>query len=110
MQDFKGFGLPAVLLDTLERMQYTTPTPIQAQAIPLALKGRDILGSAQTGTGKTAAFGIPMAITCTSPNLFRIGKTMKHIGAPVNTDLHSRTEDLIDVRNLTSVGSRRPEV
>ncbi|NBO18978.1 MAG: DEAD/DEAH box helicase, partial [Proteobacteria bacterium] len=41
-------------------MGYKAPTPIQAQAIPLALEGRDILGSAQTGTGKTAAFGIPM--------------------------------------------------
>jgi len=41
-------------------MNYTAPTPIQAQAIPLALEGKDILGSAQTGTGKTAAFSIPM--------------------------------------------------
>ena len=41
-------------------MNYTTPTPIQAQAIPLALEGHDILGSAQTGTGKTAAFSIPL--------------------------------------------------
>ncbi len=58
--DFKGFGLPAALLETLDRMQYTTPTPIQVQAIPLGLAGKDILGSAQTGTGKTAAFGIPL--------------------------------------------------
>jgi len=60
MENFTGLGLPAALLASLERMQYTTPTPIQAQAIPLALAGRDILGSAQTGTGKTAAFGIPL--------------------------------------------------
>ena len=58
--DFNGFGLPPKILQSLARMQFTTPTPIQAQAIPLALTGRDILGSAQTGTGKTGAFGIPL--------------------------------------------------
>lgn len=47
-------------MNALERAQFNTPTPIQAQAIPLALDGQDILGSAQTGTGKTGAFGIPL--------------------------------------------------
>ncbi len=60
MTDFSQFGLPAQLNAALERMKYTNPTPIQQQAIPLAIKGHDILGSAQTGTGKTAAFGIPL--------------------------------------------------
>jgi ATP-dependent RNA helicase DeaD len=60
MTDFSGFGLPAALLEVLTRMQYTTPTPIQLEALPPALEGRDILGSAQTGTGKTAAFAIPL--------------------------------------------------
>ena len=60
MQHFHEAGLPASLLDALTRMGFETPTPIQAAAIPLALKGRDILGSAQTGTGKTGAFGIPL--------------------------------------------------
>lgn len=59
-QDFNGFGLPPKLLQALARIQFTEPTPIQAKAIPLALEGRDILGSAQTGTGKTGAFGIPI--------------------------------------------------
>ena len=58
--DFNGFGLPPKLLQSLARMQFEQPTPIQAKAIPLALEGRDILGSAQTGTGKTGAFGIPL--------------------------------------------------
>jgi ATP-dependent RNA helicase DeaD len=58
--DFTGFGLPSKLLQALTRMQFNTPTPIQEKAIPLALQGRDILGSAQTGTGKTGAFGIPL--------------------------------------------------
>ncbi len=48
-------------MQALASMQFNTPTPIQAQAIPPALEGKDILGSAQTGTGKTAAFGIPLA-------------------------------------------------
>src|SRR5262245_29140968 len=60
--NFDDFGLPAQLAASLARMQYVTPTPIQAQAIPLGLQGRDILGSAQTGTGKTAAFSIPMIV------------------------------------------------
>ncbi len=60
MKSFEGFGLSAPLNRSLAKMGYTEPTPIQAQAIPLALKGRDVLGSAQTGTGKTAAFGIPL--------------------------------------------------
>jgi len=60
MQDFKALGLPQQLMNSLEKLQFTTPTPIQAQVIPHALEGKDILGSAQTGTGKTAAFGIPL--------------------------------------------------
>lgn len=60
MKNFEGFGLSDALNKSLTKMDYTTPTPIQAQAIPLALKGRDVLGSAQTGTGKTAAFSIPL--------------------------------------------------
>ena len=60
MKNFDGLGLHSVLQKSLKHMNYTTPTPIQAQAIPVALEGRDILGSAQTGTGKTAAFAIPL--------------------------------------------------
>ena len=60
MTTFQEMALPSALSTTLENMQFNEPTPIQAQAIPLALEGKDILGSAQTGTGKTAAFGIPI--------------------------------------------------
>jgi superfamily II DNA/RNA helicase len=60
MEDFKAFNLPLALNEALEYLRFTKPTPIQAQAIPHALAGRDILGSAQTGTGKTGAFGIPL--------------------------------------------------
>jgi ATP-dependent RNA helicase RhlE len=57
---FADLGLSAPMLASLVRAGYTRPTPIQAQAVPLALKGRDLMGLAQTGTGKTAAFTIPI--------------------------------------------------
>lgn len=57
---FDSLDLPVQLKQALSSMNYSTPTSIQAQAIPVALTGRDVIGSAQTGTGKTAAFAIPM--------------------------------------------------
>jgi ATP-dependent RNA helicase RhlE len=57
---FKDLNLIPSILDALEDENYTEPTAIQAKAIPVALKGTDILASAQTGTGKTAAFAIPI--------------------------------------------------
>ena len=57
---FEQLGLRAELLGAVSAQGYTTPTPIQAQAIPVILKGRDVLAGAQTGTGKTAAFTLPM--------------------------------------------------
>lgn len=60
MPTFADFPLPEALQTQLTEASFTTPTPIQAEAIPLALDGQDILGSAQTGTGKTLAFSIPL--------------------------------------------------
>lgn len=60
MNSFDELALPAGLRASLARMGFSTPTPIQAQSIPHALEGRDILGTAQTGSGKTGAFGIPL--------------------------------------------------
>jgi ATP-dependent RNA helicase RhlE len=57
---FESLGLSPALLRALADHGYATPTPIQAQAIPPALAGRDLLGAAQTGTGKTAAFALPL--------------------------------------------------
>ena len=57
---FETLGLAPALLRALADNSYTTPTPIQAQAIPLILDGQDVLGGAQTGTGKTAAFALPV--------------------------------------------------
>ncbi|MEM9796911.1 MAG: DEAD/DEAH box helicase [Pseudomonadota bacterium] len=58
--DFDMLGLKPRLIDALRAMGITDPTPIQKQGIPPALEGRDVLGLAQTGTGKTAAFGLPL--------------------------------------------------
>ena len=57
---FDSLGLSADLLQTVAEEGYHTPTPVQAQAIPLVLEGRDLLAAAQTGTGKTAAFVLPI--------------------------------------------------
>lgn len=57
---FYGLGIAPGLLEILEKLHYITPTPIQHQSIPVAIQGKDIVGIAQTGTGKTLAFGIPM--------------------------------------------------
>ena len=57
---FDGLGLAAPLLKAISETGYTTPTPIQVQAIPLALQGKDLMAGAQTGTGKTAAFALPI--------------------------------------------------
>ncbi|MGD9863237.1 MAG: DEAD/DEAH box helicase [Pseudodonghicola sp.] len=60
MNQFEMMGLPAHLLSRLAAMGLSEPTPIQSHAIPHALNGRDVMGLAQTGTGKTAAFGLPL--------------------------------------------------
>lgn len=57
---FSDLGISAEILRAVEEMGYTQPSPIQSQAIPFVLEGRDVIGQAQTGTGKTAAFAIPI--------------------------------------------------
>ncbi len=60
IRSFRQLNLPAALLSSLDEVGYETPTPIQAQAIPCLLDGKDLLGHAPTGTGKTAAFALPL--------------------------------------------------
>src|SRR5829696_3144400 len=60
MASFKELGLSEAILDALTHLGYDRPTPIQEETIPLLLQGRDVIGQAQTGTGKTAAFGLPL--------------------------------------------------
>jgi len=58
--DFKNLNLHPELVQAVTERGYETPTPIQAQVIPVMLNGQDVVGQAQTGTGKTAAFALPM--------------------------------------------------
>ena len=60
MSSFATLGLSDRVLTAINVLGWETPTPIQAQAIPAGLEGRDIIGASQTGTGKTAAFGLPI--------------------------------------------------
>ncbi|MDR0691333.1 MAG: DEAD/DEAH box helicase [Streptococcaceae bacterium] len=60
MLKFNELGLSTKILQSIEKAGFEEATPIQAETIPLALKGQDVIGQAQTGTGKTAAFGLPM--------------------------------------------------
>ncbi len=62
MENFLSLDLPTSILNNLNKLGFNKPTPIQKEAIPLALKGLDIIGAAQTGTGKTGAFGIPLIV------------------------------------------------
>ena len=57
---FYGLGIAPKILEELVRMRFTIPTPIQHKAIPIAIEGKDLIGVAQTGTGKTLAFAIPI--------------------------------------------------
>src|SRR4030042_7039256 len=59
-RSFYGLGIAPKILDILERIKFKVPTPIQFKAIPLAIEGKDVVGIAQTGTGKTQAFALPM--------------------------------------------------
>ena len=70
---FQDLGLSETTLSAVARMGFTTPTPVQEQAIPLILEGRDVVAAATTGTGKTAAFALPM--------IERIGRA-KRAGSP----------------------------
>ena len=57
---FNDLGLKESLIKAIDDLGFKAPSPIQAEAIPVAINGQDMIGQAQTGTGKTAAFGLPM--------------------------------------------------
>jgi superfamily II DNA/RNA helicase len=69
LTSFNDFGLVEPIIRALAEEKYLTPTPIQAQTIPLAMQGRDVIGIAQTGTGKTAAFALPIIHHLTTKRL-----------------------------------------
>ncbi|WP_331203659.1 DEAD/DEAH box helicase [Boudabousia liubingyangii] len=87
---FSELSLPSDILEAISDMGFVNPTPIQAQAIPYLLEGRDIVGVAQTGTGKTAAFGLPL-IAMTEAG----GPVQALVLAPTR-ELAMQTADAID--------------
>ncbi|WP_028218587.1 DEAD/DEAH box helicase [Paraburkholderia oxyphila] len=105
-ETFDQFGLAPEILKAIKEQGYTTPTPIQAQAIPVVLTGRDVMGAAQTGTGKTASFSLPilqrllpLASTSASP--------ARH---PVRALILTPTRELADqvANNVRSYGVHTP--
>ncbi len=90
---FTALGLSEKILEGVKAMGYIEPTPIQLRAIPLVLAGRDVIGSAQTGTGKTAAFALPI--------LSKLGGTRAR---PARA--HSRT----DARTRRAGGNRHSAI
>ena len=89
---FDSFGFPALIQANIKKMGYTTPTPIQIQAMPLVMQGRDLMGLAQTGTGKTAAFLLPM--------IMRLMKKPQIEGAPRRAYRRPRALILAPTREL----------
>lgn len=93
---FYGLGIAPGILEILDRMKFKTPTPIQHKAIPIAIDGKDVMGIAQTGTGKTLAFGIPMiqrlaqgpgrglVIVPTRELALQVDETLRKIAQPFN--------------------------
>lgn len=105
-QDFSHFGLDPRILEAIAEIGFVKPTPIQSKAIPIVLEGKDVMGAAQTGTGKTAGFGLPLlqkilptANTSVSP--------ARH---PVRALVLSPTRELADqtAQALTSYASHTP--
>ncbi len=74
---FKELNLIAPILEALEAEGYTQPTPVQEESIPIVLQGKDLLGCAQTGTGKTAAFAVPILQLLSKPPVDNSHKTIK---------------------------------
>ncbi len=102
MTNFKELALPEALLNRLSAQGFETPTPIQQKAIPLAAEGHDILASAQTGTGKTGAFSIPILA-----NLLTSQKGAALIIAPTRelaTQVHKEIGKLIPKKASLSTG------
>src|SRR5436305_10661583 len=88
---FSKLGLSAAMMEGVKAMGYVEPTPIQLRAIPLIMEGRDVIGSAQTGTGKTAAFALPILSQLTQhspqPRMLVLEPT-RELAAQVETAIH----------------------
>lgn len=115
---FTSLGLSKSLLKAIDKQGYTTPSPIQAKAIPQILKGNDVLASAQTGTGKTAGFTLPMLhkLSQTQPERRRAIRALiltptRELAAQVHANVKAYSE-FLDIRSTVIFGgvNQRPQV
>ena len=95
--NFAQLPLSAPLQRALSEKGYTTPSPIQAQAIPLLLKGRDLLACAQTGTGKTAAFALPLLHRIAEQNRQPFRRGVRHLVLTPTRELAGQVADSFKV-------------
>jgi ATP-dependent RNA helicase RhlE len=93
---FESLGLKAELLRAIDEQGYTEPTPIQAQAIPLVLQGRDIMAGAQTGTGKTAGFTLPMLQLLSERPKERTARSVRVLVLTPTRELAAQVADSIE--------------
>lgn len=99
---FKDLGLNDTILNVLQKENYLTPTPIQAQTIPHALAGKDVLGIAQTGTGKTAAFSLPIIQKLQARE---VSKGYRHISCLIITPTRELAQQIYDNIEIYAKGS-----
>jgi ATP-dependent RNA helicase RhlE len=119
---FRGLGIAPSILTILDKLRFTAPTPIQEQSIPQAIEGKDVMGIAQTGTGKTLAFGIPLlqnilkddrhralVLLPTRELAVQVDEAIRKIGGPLGI----RTAVLIggeSIRKQWHALDRRPQI
>jgi ATP-dependent RNA helicase RhlE len=115
---FNSLGLSNALLKAVSKQGYTTPSPIQQKAIPLILEGKDILASAQTGTGKTAGFTLPMLQKLSQGQQLRLRPIKalvltptRELAAQVYNNVKAYSE-FLDIRSAVIFGgvNQRPQV
>lgn len=103
---FADLGIIPELAEACEKMGYKAPTPIQAQSIPLALAGKDVIGLAETGSGKTAAFGLPILqalLANPSPNFALVLAPTRELAYQISQQFEA-LGSIINVRCATIVG------
>ena len=109
MNSFEGLSLSQGLNKALKKIDFKEPTPIQAQAIPLAMAGKDILGSAQTGTGKTAAFSIPLieSILTSDTSMALVLTPTRELAKQVMEVITSLLSDLNHINTACLIGGEQ---
>jgi len=96
---FTDLGLPQNILDTIDRLGFVTPTPIQHKSIPVALRGGDMVGIAQTGTGKTLAFGLPITALLQPDRMALVLAPTRELAEQI-----AETFEVLDLRTALLIG------